>query len=426
MNQKEIGKFILKLRTEKNLSQYQLADMIPISRQAVSKWERGESIPDSPALLRLSEIFKVTINELLIGKRLKTNSIKQLENTTLNIIDENNKRTKKLKRKLFISVTIITILILGFLSYYFINSYNQTKVYMISGHSNSFRIRNGIYLTTRGKNYLKIGNIEYDENIEIKNIKFYYKKNNKENIIVGAKDLENFIIMDLEGYYENFSNENKKYLLNNSYIDITYNDNITETLKLKFKRDFTNSNIFFSNKISSKMKVSKVKKVETKTAKVMNEIPEEKVESKPIIIKENIQSIKEEMSHTENASEVLIHDSSLINNITPEENNQTSEKISDNTLETPKEEIFDISKVLENIRNKGFLYNDAYMYANDDESVVIFLFEELGKINTYINDEFAWDYFYNEDRYNCSLNYKEDCKSDIIKTLKEYLYEGGN
>ena len=345
MNQKEIGKFILKLRTEKNLSQYQLADMIPISRQAVSKWERGESIPDSPALLRLSEIFKVTINELLIGKRLKTNSIKQLENTTLNIIDENNKRTKKLKRKLFISVTIITILILGFLSYYFINSYNQTKVYMISGHSNSFRIRNGIYLTTRGKNYLKIGNIEYDENIEIKNIKFYYKKNNKENIIVGAKDLENFIIMDLEGYYENFSNENKKYLLNNSYIDITYNDNITETLKLKFKRDFTNSNIFFSNKISSKMKVSKVKKVETKTAKVMNEIPEEKVESKPIIIKENIQSIKEEMSHTENASEVLIHDSSLINNITPEENNQTSEKISDNTLETPKEEIFDISKV---------------------------------------------------------------------------------
>ena len=66
------------------------------------------------------------------------------------------------------------------------------------------------------------------------------------------------------------------------------------------------------------------------------------------------------------------------------------------------------------------------MYANDDESVVIFLFEELGKINTYINDEFAWDYFYNEDRYNCSLNYKEDCKSDIIKTLKEYLYEGGN
>ena len=77
MDQDKIGKFILQLRTERKLSQYQLADMVPISRQAVSKWERGESIPDSSTLVRLSDIFNVTINELLAGKRLKVNSIKQ-------------------------------------------------------------------------------------------------------------------------------------------------------------------------------------------------------------------------------------------------------------------------------------------------------------------------------------------------------------
>lgn len=41
MDPQKIGKFIYKLRTEKGLSQYKLAEMIPISRQAISKWERG-------------------------------------------------------------------------------------------------------------------------------------------------------------------------------------------------------------------------------------------------------------------------------------------------------------------------------------------------------------------------------------------------
>ncbi len=90
MNNKT-GKFILSLRQEKGLSQYQLAEMIPISRQAVSKWERGENIPDSYTLLKLSELFNVSINELLIGERTSDNSIESLEATTLTILDQSNK-----------------------------------------------------------------------------------------------------------------------------------------------------------------------------------------------------------------------------------------------------------------------------------------------------------------------------------------------
>ena len=77
MNQQKIGKFICDLRKEKNLSQYQLADMIPISRQAVSKWERGITIPDSLVLIKLSEIFDVSINEILAGERIEKKSIKK-------------------------------------------------------------------------------------------------------------------------------------------------------------------------------------------------------------------------------------------------------------------------------------------------------------------------------------------------------------
>ena len=111
MNQDKIGKFICELRKEKNLSQYQLADLIPISRQGVSKWERGKTIPDTQTLIRLSEIFDVSINELLKGERLKNNSIEELEETTLSILDQSNKKTKTIKRITIISITIIGILL---------------------------------------------------------------------------------------------------------------------------------------------------------------------------------------------------------------------------------------------------------------------------------------------------------------------------
>ena len=53
------------LRKEKNLSQYQLADMIPISRQAVSKWESGQAYPDTEKLIQISKIFDVSLDELI-------------------------------------------------------------------------------------------------------------------------------------------------------------------------------------------------------------------------------------------------------------------------------------------------------------------------------------------------------------------------
>ena len=53
------------LRKQKGLSQDDLAIMMNITRQAVSRWEQGESIPDIDNLVRLSEIFDVTTDYLL-------------------------------------------------------------------------------------------------------------------------------------------------------------------------------------------------------------------------------------------------------------------------------------------------------------------------------------------------------------------------
>lgn len=62
---KRIGKNIASLRRDHNMTQMQLADEVGVSFQAVSNWERGNSMPDISKLPQLSELFSVSIDELL-------------------------------------------------------------------------------------------------------------------------------------------------------------------------------------------------------------------------------------------------------------------------------------------------------------------------------------------------------------------------
>ena len=56
---------ILQLRTQKGLSQDELAERILVTRQAVSRWENGETVPNTETLKLLSKEFDVSINTLL-------------------------------------------------------------------------------------------------------------------------------------------------------------------------------------------------------------------------------------------------------------------------------------------------------------------------------------------------------------------------
>lgn len=60
---------ILELRTKKGLSQDELAEKLYVTRQAVSRWETGETIPNTETLKRLSKLFDVSINTLLGSPR---------------------------------------------------------------------------------------------------------------------------------------------------------------------------------------------------------------------------------------------------------------------------------------------------------------------------------------------------------------------
>lgn len=65
----ETKDIIFELRTKKGLSQEELAEKIFVTRQAVSRWENGETIPNTETLKLLSQLFNVSINTLLGSPR---------------------------------------------------------------------------------------------------------------------------------------------------------------------------------------------------------------------------------------------------------------------------------------------------------------------------------------------------------------------
>lgn len=69
MDQEKIGKFIQELRKQYNYTQKDIGDMLGITDNSVSKWERGINAPDISTLQELADIFHVTVKELLNGER---------------------------------------------------------------------------------------------------------------------------------------------------------------------------------------------------------------------------------------------------------------------------------------------------------------------------------------------------------------------
>lgn len=69
------------LRKEKRFSQEQLAELLNVSRQSVSKWESGKAYPELDKLIRLSELFEITLDDLVKDKGIDeaTNANKKSE-----------------------------------------------------------------------------------------------------------------------------------------------------------------------------------------------------------------------------------------------------------------------------------------------------------------------------------------------------------
>lgn len=118
MNQEKIGKFIAELRKQKKLTQEQLAEKLGITKNAVSKWERGLGLMDLSLLKPLSEILGVSVTEILNGEKIDEEIDLKSEEILIDTLDYSVKEIEKVKKNKFliilltIVITILSIVIL--------------------------------------------------------------------------------------------------------------------------------------------------------------------------------------------------------------------------------------------------------------------------------------------------------------------------
>ncbi len=135
MDIQQCGRFITLLRKEQELTQKQLAQKIGVTDKAISRWETGKGLPDASSLLALSELFSVTVNELLAGDRVApSHTVQAAENTVLGVLRMRDCEVKKSKRRgriLALIAAIVCTLLLGAAVYdvFCLNGITPTTIY---------------------------------------------------------------------------------------------------------------------------------------------------------------------------------------------------------------------------------------------------------------------------------------------------------
>ena len=133
MDQIKIGKFIAFCRKEQGMTQAVLAEKLGISDRAISKWETGNSMPDSGIMLELCELLKINVNELLSGERIMAEVYdKRVEENLLAMVKQKEDKDKQLLHLEYVIgfTASITFLIMIFVASY-IEMANWIRVLLI-------------------------------------------------------------------------------------------------------------------------------------------------------------------------------------------------------------------------------------------------------------------------------------------------------
>lgn len=113
MDQIKTGKLIAACRKKAGFTQMQLAEKLNITDKAVSKWERGLSMPDSAIMLELCNFLGITVNDLLSGEVVTMDHYnEELEKNLLDMIRQKERADQQLlSLEIFIATLVSLILI---------------------------------------------------------------------------------------------------------------------------------------------------------------------------------------------------------------------------------------------------------------------------------------------------------------------------
>ena len=217
MDQEKIGKFILNLRKQRNLTQKEFADRLNVTAQAVSKWENGRGLPDIEILQKISTEFHINIDNILTATTPKNG--------------------KKIKIIVIISILIILLVILIYL-FLKPSSYNFTD---IESTNEQFNV-SGVAVYSSDQNSIYISDIEYldgseDEKYVGMECILYESHDNLEEKVSQCGSIKNKqdpktlseLLKETQFKVQNFTCTNSSIKNSKLYIDINLrdiNDNI--------------------------------------------------------------------------------------------------------------------------------------------------------------------------------------------------------
>lgn len=265
MDLNKIGSFIVYLRKEKKLTQFQLAEELGVSDKTVSKWERGICLPESATVEKLIKFFNISLMEFYAGEKNKRLTDEIANETTKNAVELSKKNENKKSKKIISSITfsfVIIVLIISSLFMY--NTYNKYHVYSISSSSKEF-IGKGNIILAGDKSIITL------MNLNLINEEIYNKEGYAFEYSITLGELLLYKSGDIYLFEKN-NNSNKvnigKYIediniyLNYDLSDITKKDKLDKTsltLKVKYINDklevdeyemkFNISKSFSNNKI---------------------------------------------------------------------------------------------------------------------------------------------------------------------------------
>ena len=128
MDQVKVGKYISQKRKELGLTQKELSELIGVTDKAVSKWERGNGLPDVTRLKPLCDALKVSLNELIAGEDInELVQMQKMEENIMSLVKENetNKKSGKLSFVIGGVLLVFSMCLLGI-------SISESSIYSIA------------------------------------------------------------------------------------------------------------------------------------------------------------------------------------------------------------------------------------------------------------------------------------------------------
>ena len=121
----DIGAKLKKARLQAGMTQEQVAESLGVSRQTISNWETEKTYPDIISVIKLSDLYAVSLDHLLKEEQPMSNYIEYLEEST-NVVNSKNKLSRQL-----IVITYLIIWALSLIFFWFFTSGSDAMAYSL-------------------------------------------------------------------------------------------------------------------------------------------------------------------------------------------------------------------------------------------------------------------------------------------------------